>query len=185
MNSPAPKEKIKPVVLAVLDGFGSAPAGLQGNAVLMANTPNLVQSLPALVLCPVGYGYSGLLNADCIKVSKPAMANNMLWQNRAFRVDIVGPGDGLKSQQNIIAMTPLLSQSATGQCPGGATYWDVGIRTDDIIAGTVAAGTTLTMANSILSNTGGTAGSNNFVPGSSPVGVPLRWITLPPTSVAE
>ena len=29
-------DKVKPVVLAICDGFGSAPAGLQGNAVLMA-----------------------------------------------------------------------------------------------------------------------------------------------------
>lgn len=41
MNSPDAEKKLKPVVLAILDGFGSAPAGLQGNAVLMAKTPNL------------------------------------------------------------------------------------------------------------------------------------------------
>ncbi|HTK59783.1 MAG TPA: 2,3-bisphosphoglycerate-independent phosphoglycerate mutase [Candidatus Baltobacteraceae bacterium] len=32
-------DKVKPVVLAICDGFGSAPAGLQGNAVLMAQMP--------------------------------------------------------------------------------------------------------------------------------------------------
>jgi 2,3-bisphosphoglycerate-independent phosphoglycerate mutase len=32
-------DKVKPVVLVVCDGFGSAPAGLQGNAVLMADMP--------------------------------------------------------------------------------------------------------------------------------------------------
>lgn len=32
-------DKVKPVVLAICDGFGSAPAGLQGNAVLMAHMP--------------------------------------------------------------------------------------------------------------------------------------------------
>jgi len=37
MNSP-----VKPFVLVICDGFGSAPAGLQGNAVLMADTPNLM-----------------------------------------------------------------------------------------------------------------------------------------------
>lgn len=36
------KEKVKPFVLAICDGFGSAPAGLQGNAVLMAETPNMM-----------------------------------------------------------------------------------------------------------------------------------------------
>lgn len=40
---PVPKKtEIRPVVLIVCDGFGSAPAGLQGNAVLLANTPNLL-----------------------------------------------------------------------------------------------------------------------------------------------
>lgn len=33
------KDKARPMVLVILDGFGSAPAGLQGNAVLMAQTP--------------------------------------------------------------------------------------------------------------------------------------------------
>ncbi len=36
----APKVKIRPVVLAICDGFGSAPAGYQGNAVLMARMPH-------------------------------------------------------------------------------------------------------------------------------------------------
>jgi 2,3-bisphosphoglycerate-independent phosphoglycerate mutase len=33
----------RPVVLLVCDGFGSAPAGLQGNAVLMADMPNFMR----------------------------------------------------------------------------------------------------------------------------------------------
>jgi 2,3-bisphosphoglycerate-independent phosphoglycerate mutase len=39
---PKPKDKVRPVVLVICDGFGSAPAGLRGNAVLMADTPNLM-----------------------------------------------------------------------------------------------------------------------------------------------
>jgi hypothetical protein len=154
---------------------GPQPAGL----VTMANTPNLVEvfaNAPVGLfgvkwLCPSGFGYTGTLgvNGDCGSVSKPAMANNMLWQNRAFRVDIVGPGAGNLSQQNIIAMTPLLNQTATGQCPAGASYWDVGLRTDDLAAGTIAAGTTLTMANSIFTVAPGVTGANNFTPGNSPV----------------
>ena len=147
---------------------GPQPAGL----VTMANTPNLVESLPGLVMCPAGFGYTGgifLINADCRRLSKPAMANDMFWQNRAFRVDIVGPGSGNESQQNIIALTPQLNQTASGQCPGGANYWDVGLRTDDLAAGTVPAGTQLTMANSIFTSAPGVAGSNNFTPGNSPV----------------
>lgn len=37
-----PAPKTPPVVLIIMDGFGSAPAGLRGNAVLMAKTPNLM-----------------------------------------------------------------------------------------------------------------------------------------------
>jgi len=36
---PEARDNVKPVVLAICDGFGSAPAGLQGNAVLMAHMP--------------------------------------------------------------------------------------------------------------------------------------------------
>ncbi len=60
---------------------------------------------------------------------------HLFWQNRAFRVDIVGPGSGNQSQQNLIAMTPALNQTANGRCPAGATYWDIGVRTDDVISG--------------------------------------------------
>jgi len=150
---------------------GPQPAGL----VTMADTPNLLESLPEFVLCPAGFGYTGgvvgtLLNADCRQLSKPAMTNDMFWQNRAFRVDIVGPGSGNESQQNIITLTPQLNQTATGQCPGGASYWDVGLRTDDLAAGTVPAGTQLTMTNSIFTSTTGVANnSSNFTPGNSPV----------------
>ena len=55
-----------------------------------------------------GYGYTGTLgvNGDCRWCPSRAMANNVFWQNRAFRVDIVGPGSGNQSQQNLIALTP-------------------------------------------------------------------------------
>jgi len=69
------------------------------------------------------------------------------------------PGSGNESQQNIIALTPQLNQTATGQCPGGASYWDVGLRTDDLAAGTVPAGTQLTMANSIFTSAPGVVGA--------------------------
>jgi 2,3-bisphosphoglycerate-independent phosphoglycerate mutase len=37
-----PEPHLPAVILIIMDGFGSAPAGLQGNAVLMAKTPNLM-----------------------------------------------------------------------------------------------------------------------------------------------
>ena len=39
---PEAGDKVKPVVLAICDGFGSAPAGMQGNAVLMAAMPTMM-----------------------------------------------------------------------------------------------------------------------------------------------
>lgn len=37
-----PKGNVRPMLLVICDGLGSAPAGLQGNAVLMAKTPTLM-----------------------------------------------------------------------------------------------------------------------------------------------
>ena len=153
---------------------GPQPAGL----VTMTHTPNLLAAMPASVLCPPGYNYSGgtgqlippgFMNADCRTVSKPAMVNDMFWQNRAFHVDISGPGTGSQSQQNLITLTPTLNQTFTGQCAAGASYWDLGYRTDDVLSGRVPTGSTLTLNNSIMSSTTSTSGSNNIVPSSSPV----------------
>lgn len=125
------------------------PAGL----VVQGHTPNLQTELaPLLVSCPLlpNYGYN-VLTADCKRVSKPLMVNDLFWQNRAFKVDIVGAGSGNQSQQNLVALSPALTQTATGQCPSGAFYWDVGLRTDDIDAGVIPGGTFLAIANSIVS----------------------------------
>ncbi len=142
------------------------PAGL----VTLAHTPNLIEAIGTLssvlgvkVLCPAptgqGFGYTGTLgaNGDCMKVSKPRLVNDLFWHNRAFEVNvvdvagnIVGNGDGtgtptgtgLLSQQNLIAVMPLLNQSKTGECAvpttgtvPGTFYYDMGLRTDDVLAG--------------------------------------------------
>ncbi len=117
------------------------------------------------------------MNGDCRTVSKPAMANDMFWQNRSFHVDIVSAGTGNQSQQNLITLTPALDQAATGQCvspPAGTTgfYWDLGYRTDDVLSGRVPAGSTLTLSNSILTTLASpnlVSGNGNQAPSSSPV----------------
>lgn len=148
------------------DGAPHAPqaAGL----VTLAHTYNLreaIGNLPAVatvkVLCPVpagqNYGYTGTVvpllgsvNGDCMKVSKPRMVNDLFWHNRAFSVDVVDTsgnivsgsatptGTGLLSQQNLIALNPLLNQTATGACVTPSNmpstfYYDVGLRTDDVV----------------------------------------------------
>ena len=100
----------------------------------MYNTPNMIAALPNgtnSVTCPTGYGYSAA--ADCKKLSKPKMVNDLFWQNRSFSVSIIGTGTGTQSQQNLIALSPLLNQTSTGACASGANYWDIGLRTDDVL----------------------------------------------------
>src|SRR5882762_8229130 len=108
-------------------------------------------------------------------MSLPKLTNNLFWQNRAFHVDIIGAGSGLQSQQNLIGLTPLLNQTATGMCfPGDQSpnfFWDVGVREDVSIANH-GVNPSLTLRNSILSNAAGVAavsGTGNIAPSSSPV----------------
>jgi hypothetical protein len=123
------------------------PAGV----VTMQNTPNLTAALavlPALpgpgtrkLACPTGYGYS-LLTSDCERVSLPMLANNVLWKNRAFHVEVGNPGTGLQNQQSVVTLVPSLNQTITGMCatvgtangaPGSSgpvNYWDIGVRGD-------------------------------------------------------
>jgi len=153
---------------------GPQPAGL----VTMAHTPNLIAQMPATVTCPPGaFGYTG---GDCRRFSRPAIANDLFWENRAFHVDIASMGTGNQSQQNLIVFTPALNQTATGQCvtpPSGTTnfYWDVGLRTDDVNSGAIPAGTRLAATTSIVTGnvTGGSVTSEVtgtlVQPTSSPV----------------
>jgi hypothetical protein len=167
---------------------GPQPAGL----VMQAHTPNLMASLGPVLVCPAGYGYSAILNGDCRQLSKPVLSNDLFFQNRAFSVNVVDAngnpvqnqgtttptGTGLQDQQNLVALTPALNQTKTGDCsPGSAAlsktfYWDVGLRTDDINAGTIAVGTTLGLTNSIITQDPQkviAASNSNIVGGSSPV----------------
>lgn len=141
-----------PVVLNCPGGeavnpHGPQPAGL----VVMAHTANLLDAMAAAtVTCPTGYGYSG---GDCRKVSKPLLKNDLFWQNRAFSVNIVGLGSGTQSQQNVIALTPVVSQNVSGACGAGAIYQDIGLRTDDIAGGMLSTtGNKLTVSNSVYTS---------------------------------
>ncbi len=161
---------------------GPQPSGL----VTMAHTQNLNDAIAGIVVtgtgprltCPDGYGYAvngalGLTNGDCMKFSRPALVNDLFWQNRSFHVNISSRGTGLQSQQNLVVIapglatnsTPLSSQTATGQCPTGASYWDIGLRTDNVDAGLLCHpgvgvigcagnGNSLVVTNSILTGTG-------------------------------
>jgi len=148
---------------------GGQPAGL----VTMENTPNLIQALAALggsgsVVCPPGFGYTDNTVApssnrnDCRKLSKPKMVNDLFWQNRSFSINIIGMGTGNQSQQNLIALTPLVNQASTGACPAfpAANYWDIGLRTDDVASGAISkTNNPLTITNSLYTSVSSVASS--------------------------
>jgi hypothetical protein len=136
-----------------------APHGVQPSGlVTMAHTQNLNDAIRALpgtgnkLACPNGFGYA---NGDCSLLSRPALVNDLFWQNRTFSVDVVGLDVGLKSQQNVIVLSPALVQTTSGQCPAGAQYWDIGLRTDDVQSGILSAALNkLAITNSILTGPG-------------------------------
>jgi hypothetical protein len=166
--------------------------------VTMQNTPNLTAALPATVICPLGYGYNdaALTNGACRQVSLPLLMNNVLWQNRAFHVE-VSPltGTGLQNQQKVVTLVPSLNQAATGVCVGTGTdngapgsggsvnYWDVGVRGD---TGPTNHASTFTLVPrySILTS-GDYAGSGNLV-GSNPAVVAqyCNGARIPPENCA-
>jgi len=121
------------------------PAGV----VTMQNTPNMTAALADLPTlpgpggrkldCPNGHGYVG---ASCERVSLPMLANNVLWKNRAFHVEVGDLGTGQQNQQSVVTLVPSLNQTFTGMCAtlgtangapgsgGPVNYWDIGVRGD-------------------------------------------------------
>jgi hypothetical protein len=75
-------------------------------------------------------------DTGCLHFSEPVLRNNVIWQNRSFRIGITGPGTGNQNQQNLVALfsasgAAAPAQTATGQCSAtGVSYWEVGVRGD-------------------------------------------------------
>ncbi len=71
-------------------------------------------------------------NANAI--SQPtALSNNILWQNRSFFYSGNGQlcvGNSRAAAAPGAGCTVLPDQTATGQCPSGARYWDLGVLAD-------------------------------------------------------
>ncbi len=104
------------------------------------------------VTCPAGH-------PNCTKFSNPVLDNNLFWQNRAFHI-CVGGCNTIAGESNVVTLTPVLSQTVTGQCPTtgfnggpGPVYWDIGVYGDSG-AGNHASGYTLSPTYSILDDTG-------------------------------
>jgi hypothetical protein len=102
----------------------------------MVHTPNLAAALPKVgntpqVSCPDGYGYGAALNnGNCGFISLPKIDNNLIWQNRAFHIEVGGFGTGAQNLQHIVTLVPQLTQNSTGECMPGVYYWDIGVRGD-------------------------------------------------------
>ncbi len=117
-------------------------------------------------------GSAGVPLLNCDQFSNPVMANNLIWQNRAFHITTSSPGAGL---QSAVTLVPSLNQinaitniGSTGSCPTGATYWDIGVY-GDTTAGNHGSGFQFMPQYSILGDPGYAGTSGNLTPGSAGV----------------
>ncbi len=105
--------------------------------VLQAN----INLLTTPFLCAAGHGVAGATpgaKPSCYFNSIPVLGNDVMWQNRSFYIGVGNPGSGAanQNQQNIVTLYPkgsataAATQAATGSCPAGSSYWDLGFRGD-------------------------------------------------------
>jgi hypothetical protein len=138
------------------------PAGLVTHAHSALLSPAFTNPT---VACPnaaaAGYTTTGV--HDCTKVSKPVIANDVIFGNRPFYVTTAG-------SPSVVVLTPALSQSATpgtangvvtggtGGCASGAQYWDIGVYGDTSVTGGNPGGYKLHPTNSLLTSLSGPSG---------------------------
>jgi hypothetical protein len=152
----------------------SAPAG---NCVQAGNTTSCPQSSGVTsiqnstlltttftgltITCPAGQSATG-----CRGFSNPLLQNNVIWQNRAFKIGVGALGTGTLNQQKLVTLFDGISgaaapvQTAYGQCTTGVSYWDIGVR-GDTGPGNHASGFTLSPTFSLITSTTGYASSNH------------------------
>ena len=104
------------------------------------------------VVCPAGHSH-------CTTFSNPRLDNDVFWQNRSFRIT----ASTAITSGGPVQLVPALSQTATGSCPSGANYWDIGVY-GDTSATNHSSGLTLAPTHSILS-AGGYSGNSSARPG--------------------
>jgi hypothetical protein len=132
------------------------------------NSASMIASLPALVICPAGHS-TGLTNpllpiivpnGSCRTTSFPILYNNLIWQNRAFHIDVAPLSP--QFDQAVVTLVPTLNQTSTGACMSGASYWDVGVRGDLSATDHSGTGVTLAPVSSVLTTlAGGYSGNHN------------------------
>jgi hypothetical protein len=123
--------------------------------VALKNSPQLTSSFagPPVVtpICPPGH-------ANCTAFSSPVLYNNVIWQNRSFYIGVGSLGSNTQNQQNVVALydsfttTRAATQAATGACPAGSSYWDIGVRGDTTQAPNSGSGFTLAPMYSVLTS---------------------------------
>jgi len=133
-------------VICGADNGQSCPqvAGLvsvNNSPVLQANI-NLLSPLAGTsgptFFCPGAHGVAVAgKQPSCFNYSIPLLVNDAIWQNRSFYIGVGAPaGSGNTSQQNQVRLypmgstTPAATQTVTGGCPAGSSYWDLGLRGD-------------------------------------------------------
>jgi len=105
----------------------------------------------------------GLGHAGCTKFSNPILVGDIFWQNRTFHIT-TGAIPTTPSLQTTVQLVPSLTQSTTGACPGGASYWDIGVY-GDTSPTNHGSGFTLTPVASILTSSSGYPLSSSANPG--------------------
>jgi len=124
------------------------PAGLA----TAANTVLLSGVFPAgFTGCPASH-------ALCNQFSNPILSNNLFWQNRSFHIIPNGT-------TGAVQLDPPLNQTATGACPSGANYWDIGVY-GDTGPSNHGSGLTLDPDNSLLTDASDYPNGHNL--GSNP-----------------
>jgi hypothetical protein len=175
-------------------GGGQQSCPQVAGLVVMPNTPVLVANLPTTGFsCPPNHGTAG----NCRNFSVPVIANDLIWQNRSFYIGVGSLGSGQQSQQKLVSLfnasftggagTAAASQSSTGQCPAGASYWDIGVR-GDVGPQDHSSGLTLAPSYSFLSSTAGGYGSAGAHNSATPPGVTTQYCNgsrIPPEDVCK
>ncbi|MGE5054455.1 MAG: choice-of-anchor D domain-containing protein [Acidobacteriota bacterium] len=146
-------------------GAGSTPqpAGLvsvTNSAVLAANMAQVAGGLGA-VRCPTNHG--GTSGTACRAYSAPQLNADVIYQNRSFIIGVEAVGPGTTNQQYVVKLRNMDGslagdQTATGACPSGSSFWDIGVRGDT--GPTNHTGGTLAPAYSVLTSTTGYASTN-------------------------
>ena len=177
-----------PSPLCQAQNGGAVSCPQPAELVVMQNSPQLISGFvgldtngqplqnggtPMQITCPPG-NYAPLtsaINGTCTKVSYPALYNNIFWQNRSFQVGVGALGGGQQNQQNVVTLynasftggvgSKAASQTSTGFCPAGSSYWDIGVR-NDTGPGNHGSGFTLNPLRGVLTSTSGYSGTNSM-----------------------